>query len=96
MRRIWPPPLGHYVLPRRISIPTWAGGVQRNCPLDALRAAPHLGVASAERREWVVFRGLHQDMRFWDAPQLADILVSELLGSFGDNELSPECSPCSC
>jgi len=31
------------------------------------------------------------DMRFWDAPELADILVSELLGSWGDNELSPEC-----
>lgn len=31
------------------------------------------------------------DMREWEAPQQADILVSELLGSFGDNELSPEC-----
>ncbi|CAI5956562.1 unnamed protein product [Closterium sp. NIES-65] len=31
------------------------------------------------------------DMRSWKAPELADILVSELLGSFGDNELSPEC-----
>lgn len=31
------------------------------------------------------------DMRTWQAPQAADILVSELLGSFGDNELSPEC-----
>ncbi|KAI9097442.1 hypothetical protein K1719_025213 [Acacia pycnantha] len=31
------------------------------------------------------------DMRHWNAPQKADILVSELLGSFGDNELSPEC-----
>ena len=31
------------------------------------------------------------DMRVWDAPLKADILVSELLGSFGDNELSPEC-----
>jgi protein arginine N-methyltransferase 5 len=31
------------------------------------------------------------DMRYWEAPQKADILVSELLGSFGDNELSPEC-----
>lgn len=31
------------------------------------------------------------DMRVWEAPELADILVSELLGSFGDNELSPEC-----
>uniref|UniRef100_A0A2N9ERZ7 Protein arginine N-methyltransferase n=1 Tax=Fagus sylvatica TaxID=28930 RepID=A0A2N9ERZ7_FAGSY len=31
------------------------------------------------------------DMRHWDATEKADILVSELLGSFGDNELSPEC-----
>lgn len=31
------------------------------------------------------------DMRDWEPPELADILVSELLGSFGDNELSPEC-----
>ncbi|KAK8654641.1 hypothetical protein V6N13_107248 [Hibiscus sabdariffa] len=31
------------------------------------------------------------DMRLWNAPERADILVSELLGSFGDNELSPEC-----
>ncbi|KAB7501407.1 Protein arginine N-methyltransferase 5 [Armadillidium nasatum] len=31
------------------------------------------------------------DMREWDAPEKADLLVSELLGSFGDNELSPEC-----
>ncbi|KAG9450145.1 hypothetical protein H6P81_010110 [Aristolochia fimbriata] len=32
-----------------------------------------------------------RDMRSWNAPEKADILVSELLGSFGDNELSPEC-----
>ncbi|CAH1270096.1 CARM1 [Branchiostoma lanceolatum] len=31
------------------------------------------------------------DMREWEAPEKADIIVSELLGSFGDNELSPEC-----
>lgn len=31
------------------------------------------------------------DMRRWEATEKADILVSELLGSFGDNELSPEC-----
>ncbi|XP_058791996.1 protein arginine N-methyltransferase 5 [Phymastichus coffea] len=31
------------------------------------------------------------DMREWNAPEKSDILVSELLGSFGDNELSPEC-----
>lgn len=34
---------------------------------------------------------VHTDMREWQPPELADILVSELLGSFGDNELSPEC-----
>lgn len=34
---------------------------------------------------------ISSDMRGWDAPEKADILVSELLGSFGDNELSPEC-----
>ena len=31
------------------------------------------------------------DMREWAAPNKADIIVSELLGSFGCNELSPEC-----
>ena len=30
-------------------------------------------------------------LRDWDAPEKADILVSELLGSFGDYELSPQC-----
>lgn len=31
------------------------------------------------------------DMRTWKFEKKCDILVSELLGSFGDNELSPEC-----
>lgn len=31
------------------------------------------------------------DMRFWEPKLKAHIIVSELLGSFGDNELSPEC-----
>ncbi|CAH8526815.1 unnamed protein product [Heterobilharzia americana] len=31
------------------------------------------------------------DMREFKTPEKADIFVSELLGSFGDNELSPEC-----
>ena len=31
------------------------------------------------------------DMRRVQIPEPVDILVSELLGSFGDNELSPEC-----
>lgn len=30
-------------------------------------------------------------MRTLEVPEPADIIVSELLGSFGDNELSPEC-----
>jgi protein arginine N-methyltransferase 5 len=33
----------------------------------------------------------HGDMRSLPIPEQADILISELLGSFGDNELSPEC-----
>ena len=34
---------------------------------------------------------LFGDMRTLEVPEKVDILVSELLGSFGDNELSPEC-----
>jgi len=41
--------------------------------------------------EWAHVTVVPGDMRSWEAPQLANILVSELLGSWGDNELSPEC-----
>ncbi|CAK9051866.1 unnamed protein product [Durusdinium trenchii] len=41
--------------------------------------------------EWTNVEVIGEDMRFWDAPRKADLIVSELLGSFGDNELSPEC-----
>lgn len=34
---------------------------------------------------------VHEDMRLWQPECKADIMVSELLGSFSDNELSPEC-----
>jgi len=34
---------------------------------------------------------VHTDMREFNPDEKADIIVSELLGSFGDNELSPEC-----
>lgn len=34
---------------------------------------------------------INEDMRYWEAPRSADLVISELLGSFGDNELSPEC-----
>lgn len=36
-------------------------------------------------------RILFGDMRTLEVPEPADVMVSELLGSFGDNELSPEC-----
>lgn len=43
-------------------------------------------------REWGDRVGLlFGDMRSLDVPEPVDILISELLGSFGDNELSPEC-----
>ena len=34
---------------------------------------------------------VYSDMRSFYPREKADIIVSELLGSFGDNELSPEC-----
>ncbi|XP_044756461.1 protein arginine N-methyltransferase 5 [Coccinella septempunctata] len=34
---------------------------------------------------------VNEDMRVYNPPEKADIIISELLGSFGDNELSPEC-----
>jgi protein arginine N-methyltransferase 5 len=34
---------------------------------------------------------IYGDMRRIEVPEKIDILVSELLGSFGDNEASPEC-----
>ena len=34
---------------------------------------------------------VYGDMRKIELPEQVDIIVSELLGSFGDNELSPEC-----
>lgn len=48
---------------------------------------------AAVREDWGSDRVkvVSQDMRTWDAPEMADLIVSELLGSFGDNELSPEC-----
>jgi len=40
---------------------------------------------------WECVEVVSEDMRVWQAPRKADVIVSELLGSFGDNELSPEC-----
>ncbi|TMW67142.1 hypothetical protein Poli38472_012258 [Pythium oligandrum] len=41
--------------------------------------------------KWDNVKIIASDMRHWAAHEKADIMVSELLGSFGDNELSPEC-----
>ena len=41
--------------------------------------------------DWKNVEVIEKDMRFWEAPRKADLIVSELLGSFADNELSPEC-----
>lgn len=40
---------------------------------------------------WAKVTVVPADMRSWEPPHKADCVVSELLGSFGDNELSPEC-----
>lgn len=40
---------------------------------------------------WSQVTVVASDMRDWRPPELCDLMISELLGSFGDNELSPEC-----
>jgi len=66
------------------SVKIWA--VEKNP--NAVHALRH-----RKRREedWDCVDIIAEDMRAWKAPRKADALVSELLGSFGDNELSPEC-----
>ncbi|KAF8656778.1 hypothetical protein AX16_002330 [Volvariella volvacea WC 439] len=45
-----------------------------------------------QKSEWgTKIKLIFGDMRFLEIPEPIDILISELLGSFGDNELSPEC-----
>jgi len=52
-------------------------------------------IVRLQRRNQAEWQGqvslFNDDMRSWQPPKLVDILISELLGSFGDNELSPEC-----
>lgn len=51
-----------------------------------------LSLQNRQRTEWHDrVHLLFGDMRLVEIPEKVDILVSELLGSFGDNELSPEC-----
>ncbi|KAG5638898.1 hypothetical protein H0H81_008958 [Sphagnurus paluster] len=67
---------------------------RRDAIIYAVEKNPNAFVTLQNRkeREWGdKVQLLFGDMRFIDVPEQADILVSELLGSFGDNELSPEC-----
>ncbi|KAG6900677.1 hypothetical protein C0993_004986 [Termitomyces sp. T159_Od127] len=66
----------------------------RKAAVFAVEKNPNAYVTLQERktREWGSrVRLLFGDMRSIDVPERVDVLVSELLGSFGDNELSPEC-----
>lgn len=72
-----------------------ATSVGRNVRIWAVEKNPNAVVhlhARAAAEQWDQHvKIVHADMRHWKAPEAADILVSELLGSFSDNELSPEC-----
>ncbi|KAG8763650.1 methyltransferase protein [Ceratobasidium sp. 423] len=66
----------------------------RNARIYAIEKNPSAFVTLQGRkaREWPDFVHIKfGDMRAVQLPEPVDILVSELLGSFGDNELSPEC-----
>jgi len=67
---------------------------QRKVKLYAVEKNPNAIVTleTLNEEEWNgAVTVVSSDMRHYDAPEKADILVSELLGSFSDNELSPEC-----
>ncbi|KZW02744.1 Skb1 methyltransferase [Exidia glandulosa HHB12029] len=66
----------------------------RNAVVYAVEKNVNAFVTLQERRdaEWgPLVTIVYGDMRTVELPEKADILVTELLGSFGDNELSPEC-----
>ncbi|KAM0788221.1 hypothetical protein ACM66B_001377 [Microbotryomycetes sp. NB124-2] len=67
---------------------------RRRIVLTAVEKNPSAFVILQERvaLEWgSAVRLVFSDMRGFQPREKADIIVSELLGSFGDNELSPEC-----
>ncbi|TCD60480.1 methyltransferase protein [Steccherinum ochraceum] len=66
----------------------------REATIYAVEKNPNAFVTLQERsqNEWGdKVKLLFGDMRTMEVPEQVDILISELLGSFGDNELSPEC-----
>ncbi|KAI5477106.1 hypothetical protein MNV49_006834 [Pseudohyphozyma bogoriensis] len=67
---------------------------RRAIRLTAVEKNPSAFVVLQERGalEWgSAVKLVFSDMRSFQPTEKADIIVSELLGSFGDNELSPEC-----
>mmetsp|Transcript_12397 Transcript_12397/g.32793 ORF Transcript_12397/g.32793 Transcript_12397/m.32793 type:complete len:632 (-) Transcript_12397:1161-3056(-) len=67
----------------------------------AIEKNPHAllslrGAKAAAGLAWDDVTIVGTDMREWSADVKADLIVSELLGSFGDNELSPECLNSAC
>ncbi|KIL64458.1 hypothetical protein M378DRAFT_11467 [Amanita muscaria Koide BX008] len=67
---------------------------KRNTQIYAVEKNSNAFVTLQERKEkeWGDrVKILFGDMRQINTPEPVDILISELLGSFGDNELSPEC-----
>lgn len=67
-----------------IGVTVWA--VEKNP--NAIHALRH---RQRTEEAWKCVEVVSHDMRTWQAPRKADVIMSELLGSFGDNELSPEC-----
>ncbi|KAG5519408.1 hypothetical protein PMAC_002035 [Pneumocystis sp. 'macacae'] len=62
--------------------------------LYAIEKNPNAFVTLQHRNRYEWNNAIHLvnlDMRLWESPVLIDIIISELLGSFGDNELCPEC-----
>lgn len=94
--RIWVVGAGHGALVTRCLAA--AERASRTVHITALEKNPGACIGLQERllTEWGSERVsvLQGDMRKLAVPppsELADIVVSELLGSFGDNELAPEC-----
>jgi len=68
----------------------------KNIRIYAIEKNPHAvrtlkSIQRSDSRWQQIVEVMEEDMRYWNAPEKADVIVSELLGSFGDNELSPEC-----
>ncbi|GAU15167.1 hypothetical protein TSUD_09050, partial [Trifolium subterraneum] len=66
--------------------------MQERLQLDFRDVIQQTSQKKCNKEDWKDIVTLVQtDVRYWNAPEKADILVSELLGSFGDNQLAPEC-----